>query len=94
MLIWKTSLFNIPGKRQQYNNNKIKIITLMKNYEFEWPDSSYLVLDIQGYNEYIIKKHWILPNYLPIHIYMNRINNRLVFKIKGGCKVQLQAQKS
>ena len=29
----------------------------MKNYEFELPDSSYLVSDIQGCNEYIIKKH-------------------------------------
>ena len=29
----------------------------MKNYEFELPDSSYLVSDIQDYNEYLIKKH-------------------------------------
>ena len=26
----------------------------------------------------------------PIHIYINRINNRLVFKIKDGYKLKLQ----
>ena len=67
MLIWKTSLFNIPGKRQQYNTNKIKIITLMKNYEFELPDSSYLVSDIQGYNEYLIKN---IEYYPIIYLYI------------------------
>ena len=29
----------------------------MKNYEFELPDSSYLVSDIQDYNGHLIKKH-------------------------------------
>ena len=29
----------------------------------------------------------------PIHIYINRINNRIVFKIKDGYKVQLQTPK-
>ena len=30
----------------------------------------------------------------PIHIYINRINNRIVFKIKDGYKVQLQTPKT
>ena len=42
------------------------------------------------YITYIIKKHGILPTYTPIHIYINRINNRLVSKIKGRYKLELQ----
>ena len=38
--------------------------------------------DIQDYIEYIIKKHETLTKIPPIHVYINRINNRLVFKIK------------
>ena len=41
--------------RKQYKSNKLKIIALTWNYKFELPDSSYSVLDIQGYIEYIIK---------------------------------------
>ena len=36
------------------------------------------------------KKHETLPTNPPIHIYINRINNRLVFKIKDGYKLELQ----
>ena len=35
-----------------------------------------------GYIEYIIKKHETLTTIPLIHIYTNRINNRLVFKKK------------
>ena len=35
------------------------------------------------------KKHGTLPTNTPIHIYTNRINNRLVFKIKNGYKLEL-----
>ena len=37
-----------------------------------------------------MKKHETLPMNPPIHIYTNRINNRLVFKIKDGYKLELQ----
>ena len=43
--------------RQQYKNIKLKIIAPTWNDEFELPDYSYSVLDIQNYFEYIIKKH-------------------------------------
>ena len=36
------------------------------------------------------KKHETFPTNPPIHIYINRINNRLVFKIKDGYKLELQ----
>ena len=40
--------------------------------------------DIQDYLMYIISKHEELPNNQPIHIYVNTVNDRLVFKIKDG----------
>ena len=40
--------------------------------------------------EYIIKKHETLTAIPPIHVYNNRIYNRLVFKIKDGYKLELQ----
>ena len=47
---WK----NIKGS---YNNNKFKISAPTWNDEFELPDGSYSVSDIQDYFEYILKKH-------------------------------------
>ena len=41
-----------------YNNNKFKISTPTWNDEFELPDGSYSISDIQDYFEYILKKTW------------------------------------
>ena len=38
----------------------------------------------------MIKRHETLPTIPPIHIYINRINNRLMFKIKDGYNLELQ----
>ena len=46
--------------------------------------------DIQDYIDYTVKDHETLTSNLPIHIYINRINNRLVLKIKDGCELELQ----
>ena len=54
------------------------------------PDGSYSVSDVQHFVEYIIKKHETLATIPPIHVYVNIINNRLVFKIKDGYKLELQ----
>ena len=48
--IWK----NI---KKSYKNNKFKISAPAWNEEFELPDGSYSVSNIQNYFEYIIKKH-------------------------------------
>ena len=74
--------------KQQYKNKKLKTITPRWNQEFELLGGSYPVSDIQDYIEYIIKK--TLNGNPPIHIYTNRINNKLVFKIKDGYKFELQ----
>ena len=76
--------------RKQYKNNKLKITSPTWNDEFESPDGSYSVSDTQYYIEYIIKKHETLITIPPIHVYIDRINNRLVFKIEDGYKVELQ----
>ena len=60
------------------------------NDEFELPDGSSSLSDIQVYTEYIIKKHETLTAVPPIHVYINRINNILVFEIKDGYKLELQ----
>ena len=46
--------------------------------------------DIQDYIEYIIKKYETLAAIHPIHVYVNIINNRLVFKTKDRHKLELQ----
>ena len=61
---------------KQYKNNKLKIIAPTWNNEFELPNGSCSVSDIQDYIEYIIKKHEKLTSITPIHVYINRINNR------------------
>ena len=44
----------------------------------------YSVSDVQDYIEYITKEHETLTTTPPSHVYINRTNNALVFKIKGG----------
>ena len=57
-------------------NYKLKTIAPTWNDEFELPNGFYSVSDIQDYVEFIIKKHETLTTILPIHVYINRINNR------------------
>ena len=70
--------------RKQCENNKLKIIAPKWHDEFELPDDSYGVSDIHDYIEYIIKKNETLAATSPANVYINRINNRLVFKTKDG----------
>ena len=79
---------------KQHKNNKLKIITPTWNDEFELPDGSYSVSAIQEYIGYIIEKRETLTTIPPIHVYINKINNRLVFKIKDGYKLELQMPKT
>ena len=43
--------------KSSYNNNKFKISTSTWNEEFELPDGSYSLSDIQNYFEFILKNH-------------------------------------
>ena len=72
-----------------YNNNKFKISAPTWNDTFDVPDGSYSIAALQSYFEYIIKKHETIANVSPVLIYVNEINNRIVFKIKSGYKLEL-----
>ena len=43
--------------KSSYNNNKFKISAPTWTDEFELPDGSYSMSDVQDYFEYILKKH-------------------------------------
>ena len=75
--------------KSTYNNNKFKISAPTWNETFDAPDGSYNISEIQDYMEYIIKKHETIGENAPILIYSNTINNRIVFKIKTGYKLEL-----
>ena len=70
--------------KSSYNNNKIKISPRTWSDEFELPDGSYSILDTQDYFEYILKKNSESVNNPSIRIYVNKIGNRITFKIKNG----------
>ena len=75
--------------KSAYNNNKFKLHAPTWNDEFDLPDGSYSIPDIQDYFEYIIKKHEAIANNPPVQIYVNKIKNRIVFKIKTDYKLEL-----
>ena len=84
-------VFIIRGKniKSSYNNNKFKISAPTWSEEFELPDGSYSVSDIQDYFEYILKKHSESVDNPSIRIYVNKIENRITFKIKSGYYLEL-----
>ena len=60
------------------------------NKEFELPDGSYSISDIQDYFEYILKKGGEKTVNLSIKIYVNKIENRIfMFKVKKGYYLEL-----
>ena len=75
--------------KSEYNNNKFKISAPTWNDTFDLLDDSYSISDIQDYFKFIIKKHETLTENPPVQIYLNKIKNRIVFKIKTGYKLQL-----
>ena len=80
--------------KSTYNNNKFKISAPTWNETFDLPDGSYNISEIQDYIEYIIKKHETIGENAPILIYVNTINNRIVFKIKNGYKLELLSKET
>ena len=75
--------------KSSYNNNKFKISAPTWNEEFTLPDGSYSVSDIQDYFEYIMKKHGEDIDKPSVMIYVNKIENRVTFKIKNGYSLEL-----
>ena len=75
--------------KSSYNNNKLKISAPTWNDKFELPDGSYSVSNIQDYFEYILKKHGEDIDKPSVQIYVNKIENRVTFKIKNGYSLEL-----
>ena len=76
-------------KKSPYNNKKFKISAPTWNEEFKLSDGSYSISDIQDYFQYILKKYSESVDNPPIRIYVNKIENRITFKIKIGYYLEL-----
>ena len=59
------------------------------NEYFDLPDGLYTVSDIQGYVEYIFKKHRENTNNPSIKLYVNKIEKKTTFKIKTGYYLEI-----
>ena len=80
--------------KSSYNNNQFKISAPMWNEEFNLPDGSYSISDIQDYFQYILKKHSESVDNPTIIIYINKIENRITFKIKSEYYLELLTPKT
>ena len=74
--------YSLKNTKMSYKNNKFKTSTPTWNEEFELPDGSYSITDVQVYFEYISKKHEEETVNPSIKIYINKIENRITFKIE------------
>ena len=79
--------------KNSYNNNKFKIAAPTWNDKFELPDGSYSVSDIQDYFEYILNNHRENTDKPSVQRYLNKIENRVTFKIKNGHSLELLTPK-
>ena len=79
---WK----NIKGS---CNNNKFRMSAPTWNDKFELPDGSYSVSDTQDYFEYILKTHGENIDNPLVKIYVNKMENRITFRIKNGYSLEL-----
>ena len=68
--------------KNSYHSNKFKMSELTWNNKFELPDGSYSVSEIQGYFEYILKKHGENTDKPSVQIYVNKTKDRVTFKLK------------
>ena len=69
--------------------NKVKISAPTWNEKLELPDGSYSVSDVQYYFEYILKKQSEDIDKLSGQLYVNKIENRVTFKIKNAYSLEL-----
>ena len=80
--LWNLSIsYTWKNIKSICNNDKFKISAPTWNDEFELPDGSYSISDIQDYFKYILKKHGEDIDEPSIQIYVNKIENRVTFKI-------------
>ena len=75
--------------KSTYNNDKFKISAPTWSDKCELPDGSYSISDIQNHFKYILKKHGEDIDKPSVQIYVNKIENRITFKIKNGYNLEL-----
>ena len=87
----ENSKTNEPNKfvYQFIDNNRFKILAPSWNEEFDFPDGSYLISDIQDYFQYVIKKDNTIADNSPVQIYVNKTKNRIFFQIRTDYKLEL-----
>ena len=65
-----------------YRNNKFEISGTTWDETFELIDASYSIPGIHYYFEHIVKNNETQIHKQPVHIYINKIQHRLTFKVK------------
>ena len=84
--------YTLNNIKSSNNDNKFKISTPTWNEEFTLSDGSYSVSDIQDYFQYVLKEHGENTDKPSIQIYVNKIENRITFKIKNGYSLELSTK--
>ena len=77
--------------KSSYKNNKFKISAPKWSAEFDLPDGSHSISNIQDYFEYNLKKHSANVDNPSIKIYVKKNENRVTFKVKKGYYLELLA---
>ena len=81
-----------------YTWKNIKTHTITKNLKYQlqhgmlkiWTsDALYFISNIQDYFEYILKEHGEIIDKPSAKIYVNKIENRIIFRIKKGYGLEL-----
>ena len=74
-----------------YNNNGFKISATTWNDEFELPDGSHCLSDIQDYFDFILEKYGQDIDEPSVQIYFNKTENRITFKIENRYSLEVLA---
>ena len=74
------SYYTWKNIKKSHKSNKFKTSAPIWKEEFELPDGTYSVSEIQDYFKYIFKKHMTLTDNPSIMIYVNQIENTITFK--------------
>ena len=75
--------------KSSYKNNEFKISAPTWGDEFERPDGSYSISNIQDYFEYILKKHSESVDDPPVEIFVSKNENRIIFTTENRCYLEL-----
>ena len=82
-------LYTWENIKKSYKNSKFKRSAPTWNEEFKITDGSYSVSNIQDYFGYILTNYETVTNNPSIRIYINKIENRITFKMKIRCYLEI-----